>query len=78
MEVRSTLEIMKETITPDSFGYIENSEVQECMKKYAAQFIELAAEQAEIDYEFSNPYDAESIYYVVDRESILKLKNQIQ
>ena len=46
---------------------------------YAKQFIDLAAEEAEIITEYvGNSYDLNSEYSTVDKESILKTKEQIQ
>lgn len=44
------------------------------MKAAYNQAIEDAAENAEIDDDFGNPYDPSSLYYFVKKSSILKLK----
>jgi len=40
-------------------------------KFVAEQALKDAYENAEIDYQYSNPYDSESLYHIVNKESIL-------
>lgn len=71
MEIKSSEQILNE-----SYGLFES--IHECakyaMRKYAAQFIDLAAEEAEATTEGSGL----DLYASVDKESILILKQQIK
>ena len=48
------------------------------MQLYAEQALDLAAEEAEVEEAFSNQYDPNCGVYIVDKQSILKLKEQLK
>ena len=80
MNIKTCKEIMQDTISPDSFCYVDDKDIELCMKKYAEQFIELAAEEAETEEEWEEdyPYSKVFISSKVDKESILRIKEQIK
>jgi len=51
--------------------------IQEAQKEAVEYALKMAASNAEVEEELGNMFDPESIYYIVDEDSILKLKDKI-
>ena len=74
MEIKSAAEILKEHVDKSSDDESDIECLTNAMKEYAAQFIELAANNISINLVF----DSGHTYEVILKESILKLKEQIK
>jgi len=87
--MKTTEDILKEKIQQEygfevtladfysEFGYITKHDiVMASMKEYAEQALDLAAEKAETTYSYKE--SIKDTIIVVDKESILKLKEQLK
>lgn len=86
MEIRTTKEIIEENfkgldelIADKDLVHFYKGVIAECMKGYAEQFIDLASEKAEVEVNYQYNYSSacEMASYEVDKDSILKLKEQL-
>lgn len=73
--MREIEEIIESILSRDKDRYhIHKETVEFLIKKAYNAGLQDAADNAEVSVEFGNPYDSNSKYYEVDKDSILKLK----
>jgi hypothetical protein len=72
--MREIEQIIERHSESSSYNNMINLEIQNLIKQAYNLGLQDATDNAEVSVEFGNPYDSNSKYYEVDKESILKLK----
>jgi len=85
MEIKTAEEILakhkKEVFLIPKNERVKDMTIIRAMKEYTTQFIDLAAEVATVEEHYPNVYSERPVYainHIVDKESILKIKELIK